>query len=84
MSKCVFMQDVLKSQCKFITLLAKYAQQKQAGWEVIFSKLGFAGSRAHTPQQELEGSALDYFAACSEVSEGFNYVSKVLLKSQCK
>ena len=45
-SKCVFMQDMLKSQCKFVTLLGKYAQQKQVGWEVIFSELGFAGSRA--------------------------------------
>ena len=36
MSKCVFMQDMLKSRCKFVTLLGKYAQQKQVGWEVIF------------------------------------------------
>ena len=65
MSKCVFMhmQDMLKSRCKFLTLLGKYAQQKQVGWEVIFSELGFA---------------------CSEASGGFNCVSKVLLKSQCK
>jgi len=47
MSKCVFMQDMLKSRCKFVTLLGKYAQQKQVGWEVIFSELGFAGSGAH-------------------------------------
>ena len=49
MSKCVFMQDVLRSRCKFVTLLAKYAQQKQVGWEVIFSELGFAGSGARKP-----------------------------------
>ena len=73
MSKCMFMQDVdmLKSRCKFVTLLAKYAHQKQVGWEVIFSELGLAGSGA-------------FFAACSEASGGFNCVSKVLLKSQCK
>ena len=59
-------------------------QQKKVGWEVIFSELGFAGSRAHKPRQELEGSALDFFAACSEASGGFNCASKVLLKSQCK
>ena len=75
------MQDMLKSRCKFVTLLGKYAQQKQVGWEVIFSELGFAGSGARKPRLELEGSAL---AACSEASGGFNCVSKGLLKSQCK
>ena len=60
MSKCVFMQDMLKSRCKFVTLLGKYAQQKQVGWEVIFSELGFAGSGARKPRRELEGSALDF------------------------
>ena len=44
MSKCVFLEDMLKSRCKFITLLEKYEQQKQLGWEVNFSELGFAGS----------------------------------------
>ena len=61
MSKGVFMQDMLKSQCTFVTLLGKYAQQKQVGWGVIFSELGFAGSGARKPRQELEGSALDFF-----------------------
>ena len=63
MLKCVFMQEMLKSRCKFVTRLGKYAQQKQVGWEVIFSKLGFAGSRARKPRQELEGSALDVFCS---------------------
>ena len=63
MSKCVFMQDMLKSRCKFVTLLGKYAQQKQVGWEVIFSELGFAGSGARKPRWELEGSALDFFCS---------------------
>ena len=56
MAKCVFiMEDMLKSRCKFVTLLGKYAQQKQVGWEVIFSEVGFAGSGVHKPQRELEG-----------------------------
>ena len=56
------MQDVmLKSRCKFVTLFGKYAQQKQVGWEVIFSELGFAGSGARKPRRELEGSALAFF-----------------------
>ena len=82
---CVYARYV-KSQCKFVTLLGKYAQQKQVGWELIFSELGFAGSGARNlkPRQELKGSALDVFRACSEASEGFNCVSKVLLESQCK
>ena len=61
MSKGVFMQDMLKSRCKFVTLSGKYTQQKQVGWEVVFSELGFAGSRAHKPWRELKGSALDFF-----------------------
>ena len=63
MAKCVFMEDMLKSRCKFVTLLGKYAQQKQVGWEVIFSELGFAGSGAHKPRWELKGSALDFFCS---------------------
>ena len=55
----------LKSRCKFVTLLGKYAQQKQVGWarEVIFSELGFAGSGARKPRRELEGSAPDFFCS---------------------
>ena len=62
MSKCVLI-DILKSQCKFIMLLGDYAQHKQVGWEVIFSEHGFAGSGAHKPQRELEGSALNLFCS---------------------
>ena len=61
MSKCVFIEDILKSRCKFITLFGDYAQQKQVGWEVIFSKHGFAGSGACKPWRELKGSTLDFF-----------------------
>ena len=61
MSKCVFMEDMLKSQCKFVMLLGKYAQQKQVGWEVMFSEHGLAGTGARKPRWELEGSALNFF-----------------------
>ena len=84
MSKRVFMQDMLKSRCKFVTLLGKYAQQKLVGWEVIFSELGFAGSGARKPDGSSRAVPSTFFAACSEASGGFNCVSKVLLKSQCK
>ena len=43
----------VKSRCKFVTLLGKYAQQKLVGWEIIFSELGFAGSGARKPRREL-------------------------------
>ena len=36
-------------------------QQKKVGWEVIFSELGFAGSGAHKPRREFEGSTLEPF-----------------------
>ena len=55
---CVY---ILKSRCKFITLLGDYTQQKQVGWDFIFSEHGFAGSGACKPRRELEGSALDFF-----------------------
>ena len=61
MSKCVFVLDVSKSQCNFITLLGKYVQQKKVDWEVIFSELGFEGSGARKPRREFEGSALEPF-----------------------
>ena len=61
MSKCVFILDILKSRCNFITLLGKYVQQKKVAWEVIFSELGFAGSGARKPRREFEGSALKPF-----------------------
>ena len=61
MPKCVFILDLSKSRCNFITLLGKYVQQKKVGWEVIFSEFRFAASRARKPGQEFEGSALKPF-----------------------
>ena len=64
MSKCVFVLDRLKSQCKLITLkLGEYVhmQQKKVGLEVIFSEHGFAGSGARKPQREFKGSAIEPF-----------------------
>ena len=61
MSKCVFILDILKSWCNFITLLGRDVQQKKVGWEVIFSELGFAGSGVHKPWLEFDGSALEVF-----------------------
>ena len=57
------MQDMLKSWCKFVALLGKYAQQNQVGWEVIFSELEFAESGARKPRRELEINALDFFCS---------------------
>ena len=70
MSTCVFMQDMLKSRCKFVTLLGirKYAQQKQVGWEVIFSELEFAGSGRVSLSGSSRAAPSTFFAACSEAS----------------
>ena len=57
------MRNILKIWCKFIMLFGDYAQQKQVGWEVIFSEHGFAGSAACKPLRELEGSALNFFCS---------------------
>ena len=61
MAKCVFILDIFKSQCKFITLLGTYVQQKKVGWEVIFSELWFAGSGARKPRRKFEGSTPELF-----------------------
>ena len=59
--KCVFILDLLQSWCNFITLLRKYMQQKKVGLEIIFSEIGFAGSRMRKPWWEFKGSALKSF-----------------------
>ena len=61
MSKCVFILDILKSWCNFITLLGKYVQQKKGWLGGHFSELGFAGSGARKPLQEFKSSALELF-----------------------
>ena len=78
------MEDMLKSQCEFVTLLGKYAQQKQVGWEVIFSELGFAGSGGASPGGSLRAAPSTFFAACSEASGGFNCVGKASQKASVK
>ena len=80
----VCLQDMLKSRCTFVMLLGKYAQQKQVGWEVIFSELGFAESGARKPWWELEGSVFDLFFHVVLQLRGLNGVGKVPHKSQCK
>ena len=61
MSKCVFIVEILKSQCNFLTLWGSTCSKKKVGWEVDFSELGFAGSGARKPRREFEGSALEPF-----------------------
>ena len=61
MSKCVFIVEILKSRCNFLTLWGSTCSKKKVGWEVIFSELGFAGSGARKPRREFEGSALEPF-----------------------
>ena len=41
--------------------LEKYMQQKKLAGRSFFSKLGLAGSGAHKPRREFEGSALEPF-----------------------
>ena len=85
MAKCVFMEDMLKSQCKFVALSGKYAQQKQVGCgRSFFQNLGSQGLGRVSPGGSSRAAPLTFFAACSEASGGFNCASKVLLKSQCK
>ena len=52
MSKCVFIVEILKRRCNFLTLWGSTCSKKKVGWEVIFSaaELGFAGSGARKSQ----------------------------------
>ena len=59
---CVYIRHI-KKPLKIHYAFGAYAQQKQVGWEVIFSEHGLAGSRARKPWWELEGSALDFFCS---------------------
>ena len=60
MSKCVFIVEILKSWCNFLTLWGVHAAKK--GWlGGHFSELGFAWSGARKPRREFESSALEPF-----------------------
>ena len=85
--KCVFILDVLKSWCNFITFLGKFVQQKKVGWEVIFSEFGFTWSGARKPWWEFESSALKpFFHVVLRLNGALNIncVVKLPHKSQCK
>ena len=84
MSKCVFIADISKSRCNFITLLGKYMQQKKVGREVIFSELGFAGSGRVSPGGSSRAAPSSRFSCFSEAKWGFNCVVTLPHKSQCK
>ena len=81
----MFVLDVSKSRCNFITLLGKYVQQKKVGWEVIFSELGFAGSEVHKPQWEVRGSALEpYFHVLLRLSRALIVLLNYHIKASVK
>ena len=61
MSKCAFIVKIIKAGVTFLHFCGVHAAKKKVGWEVIFSELGFAGSRARKPRWEFEGSALEPF-----------------------
>ena len=61
-------------------------QQKQVGWEVIFSELRFAGSGARKPRREFEGGTLEPFFHVFLRLNGALIVelNYRIYKSQCK
>ena len=50
----------------------------------FFQNLGSQGPGRVSPGGSSRAAPSTFFGACSEASVGFNCVSKVLLKSQCK
>ena len=82
--KCVFMQDMLKSRCKFITLWRSTHSKNKLAGRSFFQNLGSQGPGRVSPGRSSRAAPSTFFAACSKASGGFNCVSKVLLKSQCR
>ena len=82
MSKGVFMQDMLKSRCKFVRFWGSMHSKNKLAGRSIFQNLGSQGPGRVSPGGRAAPST--FFAACSEASGGFICASKVLLKSQCK
>ena len=60
-----------------------HSKNKLAG-RSFFQNLGSQGPGRVSPGGSSRAAPPTFFAACSEASGGFNCVSKVLLKSQCK
>ena len=60
-----------------------HSKNKLAG-RSFFQKLGSQGPGHVSPGGSSRAAPSTFFAPCSEASGGFNCVSKVLLKSQCK
>ena len=60
-----------------------HSKNKLAG-RSFFQNLGSQGPGRVSPGGSSRAAPSTFFAACSEASGGFNCLSKVLLKSQCK
>ena len=84
MSKCVFVLDRLKSQCKLIILWRSTCSKKSWLGGHFFQNLGSQGPGCVSPDGSLRAAPLTFLAACCEAEGGFNCVGKVPLKSQCK
>ena len=66
MSKCVVIKDIVKSRCKFITLLGiKHSKNKLAG-RSFFQSTGSQGPGRVSPGGSSRAAHLAFFAACSE------------------
>ena len=62
------MQDMLKSRCKFITLLGDCAQQNQLAERSFFQSTGSQGPGRVSPGGSSRAAPSTFFAACSETS----------------
>ena len=64
MSKCVFVVEISKSRCNFLTLWGSTCSKKRLAGRSIFQNSGSQGQGAYTPQWEFKGSALEPFSCC--------------------
>ena len=83
MSKCVFMQNMLKAGVNSLHVWGSTHSKNKLAERSFFQNLGSQGSGRISPGGSSRAAPLTFFAACSD-SSGASIVSKVLLKSQCK
>ena len=78
------MQDILKAGVNSLRFWGSTHSKNKLAGRSFFQNLGSRGPGRISPGGRSRAAPSTFFAACSETSGGFNCVSKVLLKSQCK
>ena len=74
MSKCVFILEIFKSRCNFITLCGQYMQQKRLAGRSFFQNLGSQGPGRVNPSGSLRAAPSCRFFMLSWGLMGFTVI----------